>query len=92
MYSINISVATSVQRGLYNSSTLEGLMNSSGLAANSIKPVSKTLFRDLPANQWPSALEKAEGLAIINGSTIAVGNDNDYGQVSPTEKWYRNRY
>lgn len=85
IYSININTATPVTSGLYNEFTLEGLIDSSGLAANSITPVSKTLFVDLLANGWPSALDKAEGLAIINDSTIAVGNDNDYGQVSPTE-------
>jgi len=37
---------------------------------------------DLMANGWPSVLEKAEGLAIINDSTIAIGNDNDYGQTT----------
>ena len=40
---------------------------------------------DLLTNGWPSVLEKAEGLAIINDSTIAIGNDNDYGQYSPAE-------
>jgi Bacterial Ig domain/PA14 domain/Secretion system C-terminal sorting domain/Bacterial protein of unknown function (DUF839) len=40
---------------------------------------------DLLATGWSATLEKAEGLAIINDSTLAIGNDNDYAQVSPTE-------
>ena len=38
---------------------------------------------DLLANGWPAAYDKAEGLAIINDSTIAVGNDNDFGSTCP---------
>lgn len=85
IYLININSATPVTSGLYNGSTLEGLVDSAGLAANGIVPVTKTLFMDLLANGWPAVLDKAEGIAIINDSTIAVGNDNDYGQISPTE-------
>lgn len=82
MYKINISGATAVTSGLYGTSTLEGLADSAGLAAQSIVPVKKTLVMDLLANSWPAALDKAEGLAIINDSTIAIANDNDFGQVS----------
>ncbi|MEO6730926.1 MAG: esterase-like activity of phytase family protein [Ferruginibacter sp.] len=85
VYLININNATPVHSGLYSGSTLEALVDAAGLAANSIVPVTKTLFMDLLANGWPAVLEKAEGLAIINDSTIAIGNDNDYGLVSPTE-------
>ena len=85
MYLININRATAVHSGLYNGVTLEALIDSAGLAANGIVPVSKTLFMDLLANQWPAVYEKAEGLAIINDSTIAIGNDNDYGAISPLE-------
>ena len=82
IYKININQATAVTSGLYNGKTLEALVDATGLTANSIKPVNKTLFMDLLANGWPSALEKAEGLAILNDSTIAIGNDNDYGQTT----------
>ena len=84
VYMIDISGATPVTSGLYNGSTLEGLVDAAGLAANGITPVSKTMFLDLLANGWPAVLDKAEGLAIINDSTIAICNDNDYGQSSPT--------
>ncbi|MFM8437025.1 MAG: esterase-like activity of phytase family protein, partial [Candidatus Kapaibacterium sp.] len=85
MYMININGATPVHSGLYNGVTLEALVDSAGLAANGIVPVRKTLFMDLLANQWPAVYEKAEGLTIIDDSTIAIGNDNDYGVVSPAE-------
>ena len=85
MYKIDISGATPVTSGLYGTKTLEALVDAAGLSANGIVPVTKTLFMDLLANGWPSALEKAEGLAIINDSTIAIGNDNDYGQLSAGE-------
>jgi hypothetical protein len=82
MYLINIENATPVHSGLYSGKTLEALVDAAGLAANGITPVTKTLFMDLQANGWPIELEKAEDLAIINDSTIVIGNDNDYGQVS----------
>lgn len=83
IYLININQATPVHSGLYSGSTLEGLVDSIGLANQGIKAVSKKLFMDLLANGWPSSLEKAEGLSILNDSTIALCNDNDFGQVCP---------
>jgi len=85
IYKINIKNATPITSGLYNGSTVEKLKNAAGLTTNSIVPVTKTLFLDLKANGWPDALDKAEGMTIINDSTIAIGNDNDFGQSSPTE-------
>lgn len=85
IYQIGISTATPVHSGLYGGKTLEGLKNAAGLQAQSIIPVTKTLFMNLRANQFPDSLEKAEGLTIINDSTIAVCIDNDFGQASPAE-------
>jgi Esterase-like activity of phytase/Bacterial Ig domain/PA14 domain/Secretion system C-terminal sorting domain/Bacterial protein of unknown function (DUF839) len=85
VYQINIKNATPVTSGLYGGVTLEALVDATGLTANNIAPVTKTLFMDLLANGWSASLEKAEGIAIINDSTIAIGNDNDYGQISPAE-------
>ncbi len=81
VYLININGATAVNSGLYGGKTLEALVDSTGLAANGVKPVKKKLFIDLLANGWAAALDKPEGLAIVNDSTIAVCNDNDFGQV-----------
>jgi hypothetical protein len=80
---ININGATVVNSGLYGGKTLEALVDSAGLAAQGIKPVKKRLFMDLNAYGWDPNLDKPEGLAIINDSTIAVGNDNDFGQTCP---------
>lgn len=85
IYLININQATPISSGLYNGQTAEALGDSAHLAAEGIIPVSKTLFLDLLANGWPAQMGKAEGLAIINDSTIAIANDNDFGQVSPNE-------
>jgi hypothetical protein len=85
IYKININGATPVTSALYSGSTVEGLVNLAGLTANGIVPVKKTLFLDLYTVGWDPALEKAEGLAIINDSTIAICNDNDYAQYSPLE-------
>src|SRR6185312_11426381 len=71
--------------GLYSGKTLEALVDAAGLAAAGIVPVQKTLAMDMLANGWPASLEKAEGLAIIDANTIAIVNDNDYGQISPPE-------
>ncbi len=85
VYKININAATAVHSGLYSGVTLEALVDSTGLAANSIVPVKKTLVMNLLSTGWDPALDKAEGLAILNDSTIFIGNDNDYGQYSPLE-------
>lgn len=85
IFEISTINATPVTSALYNGKTLEQLKDSAGLAANSIVPVKKTLFMDLLTNTWPKDLDKAEGLAIINDSTIAIANDNDFGQYSPNE-------
>lgn len=85
IYLININQATPINSGLYNGKTIEALVDSAGLESAGIKPVKKQLFMDLLANGWPSVYEKAEGISIINDSTIAICIDNDYGQVSPKE-------
>ncbi|MES2779633.1 MAG: choice-of-anchor I family protein [Bacteroidota bacterium] len=82
LYQININQATAVHSGLYGGLTVEGLVDSTGLANNGIKAVTKKLVIDLLASGWPAVLDKAEGLAIINDSTVAIGNDNDFGQKS----------
>lgn len=85
IYRFNITGATVVQSGAaYGGKTLEELLNAAALTANSVTPVKKTLFFDLLQAGWPAALDKAEGLTIVNDSTLVIGNDNDYGQASPT--------
>jgi hypothetical protein len=85
LFLINISAATPVTQTSFDGKTLEALTDSAGLAKYSITPVQKTLYLDLVANKWNIACEKSEGIAIINDTTIAVGNDNDYGMSSPND-------
>jgi len=82
VFKINIGSATPVTSALYGGQSLEAL-DSAGLAAQGVVPVQKTLLVDLVATGWPSALDKVEGIAIINDSTIALVNDNDFGQTCP---------
>jgi len=85
IYKINITNATPITSALYNGKTVEQLKDLAGLTAEGIVPVQKTLFMDMKAAGWPDSLDKAEGLAIIDEATIAVCNDNDFGQISATE-------
>lgn len=88
LYKIDITGATEVQSGLAyagNSKTLEELDSPANLNSNGIIPVSKTLNFDMHANGWPTSIEKAEGITIIDANTIVLCNDNDYGQYSPSE-------
>jgi len=83
VYKININAATPVNSGLYSGVRLEALVDSAGLATNGILAVRKTLFMDINAVGWDPNLDKTEGLAIINDSTIVICNDNDYAQTCP---------
>ncbi len=85
IYKISIEHASPITSALYGGKTVEQLKDAAGLAGVGIIPVNKKLFLDLRANQWPDALDKCEGIAIINDSTIALCNDNDFGQSSPDE-------
>ncbi|MFM9989416.1 esterase-like activity of phytase family protein [Flavobacterium sp.] len=86
LYKIDITGATEVLSGIaYGTKTLEELDSPANLTSNGITPVTKTLQFDLHANGWPTTIEKAEGIAIIDANTIVLCNDNDYGQYSPTE-------
>jgi hypothetical protein len=82
LYLININSATPVTQTSFGGKTLEGLKDSAGLAKYGISPVKKTLFLDLVANKWNIGCEKSESIAIVNDSTIVVGNDNDFGITS----------
>ena len=53
-------------------------LDSVGLAQRGYAGVSKTLVLDLLQNGYDTSLGKAEGLAVVNDSTLAVSNDNDF--------------
>lgn len=62
--------------------TVEELKDQAGLTAAGIVPVSKSQVLDL-LTQLPSIYphDKAEGLALINGNTLVISNDDDFGVV-----------
>ncbi|MCP9751962.1 esterase-like activity of phytase family protein [Ferruginibacter sp. HRS2-29] len=65
---------------LYAGKTVEELKDLATLTANGITPVSKTVVADLMTDiptLYPH--DKAEGLVIINSTTLAVSNDDDFG-------------
>ncbi len=67
---------------LYNGQTVEQLKNTAGLQSAGITPVTKTLVLDLLAQINPVyPHDKAEGIALIGTSTLAISNDDDFGVV-----------
>ncbi|WAC15224.1 esterase-like activity of phytase family protein [Dyadobacter pollutisoli] len=89
VYKIDLSAATDIsdpantENGkLFGGLTVEQLKDASTLSANGITPVTKTLVADLMTD-IPSLYphDKAEGIAIINSTTIAIANDDDFGVV-----------
>jgi hypothetical protein len=87
VYKINIKNATDISDAangvnglLFNGKTVEELKDAATLTANNIVPVTKTLVSDLMLDINPVyPHDKAEGLAIINSTMIAVSNDDDFG-------------
>jgi hypothetical protein len=83
IFKIDISQATPITREDFNGKTLEQLENAENCIANGITPVQKTLYMDLLANGWDASHKKPEGITVVNDTTIAVINDNDFGVDSP---------
>ena len=54
--------------------------DAAALAAAGVQPVRKKTAIDLRALGWTA--EKSEGLALVDASTLAVINDNDFGVAS----------
>ena len=80
---VEIGAATDIAAAAYNVTTSD-LEKSSmgGVAVNgadwkSVTTLKKTLLLDLNAIGWLA--EKAEGLTIVDGNTLALANDNDFG-------------
>jgi hypothetical protein len=82
IYKFSIANATPVTGNDFGGSTLEQL-TPAGLAANGIIPVQKEFYTDLLELGWERQHDKPEGLAILNDSTFAVINDNDFGISAP---------
>lgn len=76
---------------LFGGKTVEELKDAATLTTNNIVPVTKTLIADLMKDiptLYPH--DKAEGLAIINSTTIAVSNDDDFG-ITGANKVYQKK-
>lgn len=72
--------ANSANGRLYGGKTVEELKTAAALQTNGITPVSKTLVLDLALETSPVyPHDKAEGLALISPTLLAVSNDDDFG-------------
>ncbi|MGB3327478.1 MAG: esterase-like activity of phytase family protein [Thermomicrobiales bacterium] len=77
IYAIDIAGATNILGGVYDDpATSPSLEAQNDLSGTDVVPVKKTLVVDL--NTLAQMPEKIEGLAILDDTTIAVANDNDF--------------
>jgi len=83
IFKIDISQATPITREDFNGKTLEQLETAENCIANGVAPVQKVLYMDLLVNGWDPSHKKPEGITVVNDTTIAVINDNDFGVDSP---------
>lgn len=80
---VEIGAATDIAAAAYNATTSDLEKSSMGGAAvngadwKSVVTLKKTQLLDLNAIGWLA--EKAEGLTIVDGNTLALVNDNDFG-------------
>jgi len=80
---VEIGAATDISATAYNATTSDLEKSSMGGAAvngadwKSVVTLKKTVLLDLKAIGWLA--EKAEGLTIVDGNTLALVNDNDFG-------------
>lgn len=80
---VEIAGATDIAAAAYNVATSDLEKSSMGGAAvngadwKSVVTLKKTQLLDLNAIGWIA--EKAEGLTIVDGNTLALVNDNDFG-------------
>lgn len=80
---VQMGGATDISQTHFNPDTADLELSSiSGLAHNGARwsdvvPIKKTLLLNLNALGWTA--EKAEGLALVDGHTLAMTNDSDFG-------------
>lgn len=80
---VEIGAATDIAATSFNPATSDLEKSSMGGAAvngadwKAVTSLKKTLLLDLNAIGWLA--EKAEGLTIVDGNTLALANDNDFG-------------
>lgn len=80
---IDIQSASPLTEQTFGGLSVEELGSEENLANAGITSAQRTLFLDLLEAGWNTEFDKPEGLAILNDSTIAVCNDNDFGIDSP---------
>jgi len=78
VYAFNLNNATDITSKdiLYSGKSLDQ-MTSSELSAAGVRPLSKVLHIDLVKAGY-AAYEKVEGLTVVDATTVAVVNDNDF--------------
>ncbi|MET0322344.1 MAG: esterase-like activity of phytase family protein [Duganella sp.] len=80
---VEIGAATDISMAAFNAATSDLEKSSMAAAAvngadwKSVVTLKKTMLLDLKAIGWLA--EKAEGLTIVDGNTLALVNDNDFG-------------
>ncbi len=80
---VEIGSATDINTAAFNPATSDLEKSSMGAVAvngadwSKVVTLKKTLLLDLNAIGWLA--EKAEGLTIVDGNTLALANDNDFG-------------
>lgn len=80
---VEIANATDINAAAFNATTSDLEKSSMGGAAvngadwSKVVALKKTVLLDLNAIGWLA--EKAEGLTIVDGNTLALANDNDFG-------------
>lgn len=77
IYMIDLSTATDLTDKQFENKALEYAPSLDDLKPLGIIPVGKSLVLDLKANGWD--VQKAEGLTIVDATTLAVASDNDFG-------------
>jgi Esterase-like activity of phytase len=83
VYKISISHASALDAFSAASVPVESLMDASTMQSKGINPVAKQLVADLTQIGWERDHDKPEGLTVMNDSTFAVINDNDFGIDAP---------
>ncbi|MEW5980045.1 MAG: esterase-like activity of phytase family protein [Acidobacteriota bacterium] len=80
IYRVDLKKATNLLGTIWDdASTTPSLeaLDEAGLAQNGIRELPKTLVLEMDsAKGFP---EKIEGLAVLDGQTLAIANDNDFG-------------
>lgn len=77
LYSVDISKASNILGSKWDDATTTPSFESlDDLGKNEINPLPKTLVVD--TGKFPQIPKKLEGIALVDASTIALANDNDF--------------